>query len=115
MRLDKLLWFLRFARTRGLAQKLTLAGHIRANGRRVERAAHAIAAGDVLTVPVGPRVRVIQVLALPHRRGSAPEARACYRALDEAPEQPFEALLDGGGSFAIAAPDSTGAAQDPQP
>ena len=103
LRLDKLLWYLRLAKTRGLAQQWALAGHIRANGKRVERAAHAVAPGDVLTVPVGARVRVIEVLSLPVRRGPASEAQACYRA------------LDGASDFAIAAPDSTGARGNPQP
>ena len=39
LRLDKLLWFLRLARTRALAQERVAAGHIRLNGRRVERSA----------------------------------------------------------------------------
>jgi ribosome-associated heat shock protein Hsp15 len=41
LRIDKLLWFLRLARTRALAQDWAQAGHIRLNGRRVERAHQA--------------------------------------------------------------------------
>ena len=37
MRLDKLLWFLRLARTRSRAQAWIGEGHIRRNGQRVER------------------------------------------------------------------------------
>ena len=82
MRIDKLLWFLRLSRTRGAAQALCGAGHIRLNGRRVERSAQAIHIGDVLTLPAGERVQVIEIVALPVRRGAAPEAQACYRKLD---------------------------------
>ena len=85
LRLDKLLWFLRLARTRTLAQERIAAGHIRLNGRRVERSAHGIHPGDVLTLPVGERVLAIEIVALPWRRGPAPEAQACYRALDARP------------------------------
>ena len=85
MRLDKLLWFLRFARTRALAQERIAAGHIRLNGRRVERSAHGIGPGDVLTLPLGERVLAIEIVALPRRRGPAPEAQACYRTLDACP------------------------------
>ena len=82
MRIDKLLWYLRLAKTRGLAQALSEAGHIRLNGRRIERCAQVIHLGDVLTLPHGERVLAIEIVALPRRRGPAPEAQACYRALD---------------------------------
>ena len=84
MRIDKLLWFLRLARTRPIAQTMAEEGHIRLNGRRVDRAHQKIAPGDVLTLPLPAGVRIIEVLALPERRGPAPEAQACYRTLDDA-------------------------------
>jgi len=84
MRIDKLLWFLRFTRSRPLAQAMAEAGHIRVNGRRIDRAHQKIAAGDVLTLPLPSGIRVIEVLSLPVRRGPAPEAQSCYRTLDGA-------------------------------
>lgn len=92
MRIDRLLWFLRLARSRTLAQRLVEGGHIRRNGQRVERLAQPVAPGDVLTLPLGGGVRVIELLALPTRRGPAPEAQACYRVLDEVPPFPIAAL-----------------------
>jgi ribosome-associated heat shock protein Hsp15 len=83
MRIDKLLWYLRLAKTRGIAQTMAEDGHMRLNGRRVDRAHQKVAAGDVLTVPLGAKVLVIELLALPDRRGPAPEAQSCYRVLDE--------------------------------
>jgi len=91
MRLDKLLWYLRLAKTRPVAQAMAEEGHIRLNGRRTDRAHQKIAAGDVLTIPVGTGAQVIEVLALPRRRGPAPEAQACYRVLDAAPVDPIAA------------------------
>ena len=38
MRIDKLLWYLRLAKTRSIAQRLVAEGHIRRNGARVDRA-----------------------------------------------------------------------------
>jgi len=90
LRLDKLLWFLRLARTRGRAQAWIAEGHIRRNGQRVERQDLAVAAGDVLTLPLPRQVLVIEILALPARRGPAVEAQSCYR------------VLDGGGLVALA-------------
>jgi ribosome-associated heat shock protein Hsp15 len=83
VRLDKLLWYLRFARSRNLAQALAEQGHVRLNGKRVEKAHQRISAGDVLTLPLARKVLVIEVLALPARRGPAIEAQSCYRVLDE--------------------------------
>lgn len=82
MRIDRLLCHLRLVRTRGLAQRLIESGHVRCNGVRVVRTSHAVALGDVLTVPLGSAVKVMEVLALPDRRGPAHEAQACYRVLD---------------------------------
>ena len=83
MRIDKLLWFLRFVKSRSLAQTLVGEGHIRHNGRRVERCAHNIAVGDVLVLPLQQGVQVIELLAMPNRRGPGDEARACYRLIEQ--------------------------------
>jgi ribosome-associated heat shock protein Hsp15 len=83
MRIDKLLWYLRLAKTRSIAQTMAEEGHMRLNGRRVDRAHQKVGTGDVLTVALGQRVRVIELIALPQRRGPAPEAQSCYRVLDE--------------------------------
>jgi ribosome-associated heat shock protein Hsp15 len=82
MRIDRLLFNLRFAKSRTLAQRWIGEGHIRRNGERVLRQDLPVAVGDVLTLPLGRAVRVIELLALPARRGPASEARACYRPLD---------------------------------
>jgi ribosome-associated heat shock protein Hsp15 len=91
MRIDKLLWYLRLAKTRTAAQALAEEGHIRLNGRRVDRAHQKVSAADVLTVPTGVKVRVIELLVLPHRRGPASEAQSCYRVLDESGAFPIAA------------------------
>ena len=91
MRIDKLLWFLRFTKTRGIAQAMVGAGHIRLNGRRIERAHQGVGIGDVLVLPLMSGVRIIEVLSLPGRRGPVGEAQSCYRALDEATPNPLAA------------------------
>lgn len=83
MRVDRLLCNLRFLRTRSLAVRLVETGHLRRNGVRILRASQDIAVGDVLTIPLGTTVRLIEVLALPEKRGPAREAQACYRMLDQ--------------------------------
>ena len=87
IRIDKLLWFLRWAKTRTLAQDLVGMGHIRRNGSRVERCSVAVGVGDVLVLPWGGQeaggVRVIEILSLPQRRGPSAEAQSHYRVLDD--------------------------------
>ncbi len=82
MRLDRFLWFTRLAKTREVAQAMAAAGHLRINGRRVERAHTPVRIGNVLTFFKAGAVHVVRVEALPTRRGPAPEARLCYRDLE---------------------------------
>jgi ribosome-associated heat shock protein Hsp15 len=88
MRLDRLLWFLRFAHTRSAAQRWIAEGHIRRNGARVTRQDQPVAVGDVLTLPLRGKILPIEIVELPRRRGPADEARACYRPLDAAGAAP---------------------------
>ncbi len=82
MRLDRFLWFARLARTRAVAQALAGAGHLRIDGRPADRPAAPVRVGSVLTFATyRGEVRAIRVLALPARRGPAPEARGCYEDL----------------------------------
>ena len=84
MRIDLFLWQARFAKTRSAAQTLATDGHIRVNGRRVERAHLPVRVGDVLTLPTSGSARVIRILALPIRRGPPAEAKALYDDLSAA-------------------------------
>jgi ribosome-associated heat shock protein Hsp15 len=81
LRIDKYLWFARLSKSRSTAQKLAEDGHIRLNGRRIERAHAPVRTGDLITFPHGEAVRVVRVIALPARRGPAPEAQGCYEEL----------------------------------
>ena len=84
MRIDTLLCRLRFVKTRGRAQRLIDEGHIRCNGTRVVGRDLSVGAGDVLTLPLGTRVQVVRIDALPDRRGPPGEAQSCYTCLDRA-------------------------------
>lgn len=87
LRLDKWLWQARFVKSRALAAELVEGGHLRINGQPTRKPGHAVAEGDVLTFPLGGRIRVVRVLALGQRRGPASEAVALYGDLD-APSGP---------------------------
>ena len=81
MRIDKLLWHLRLAKSRSLAQTLVATGHVRLNGRRVEKSSVEVKAGDSITIPSGDGAFAFQLTAIPARRGPTAEALACYREI----------------------------------
>ncbi|WP_428027939.1 S4 domain-containing protein [Altererythrobacter sp.] len=91
MRLDRLLVYLRFARTRSRASAMIEEGHMRLNGAHVLRCSENVAAGDVLTFPWGDEVRIVEILALPERRGPPGMARSHYRDLDRSGESAIAA------------------------
>lgn len=82
MRIDRLLFYLRFTKNRALAHAMAEKGHIRCNGERVTRSSKPVHAGDILVLPLGSQVRTVRILSLPHRRGPAAEAGSCYQVLD---------------------------------
>jgi ribosome-associated heat shock protein Hsp15 len=86
VRIDRFLFFIRLVKSRTLAQHVIEAGHVRIDGKRVEKASEEVRPGSLVALPLHDRVRILRVLSLPARRGPAPEAQACYEELgvDEA-------------------------------
>jgi ribosome-associated heat shock protein Hsp15 len=84
MRIDRYLHCIRLVKTRTLAQALVETGHLRIDGKRVEKPSEAVRVGSVIALPLHDRVRVLRVLALPERRGPAAEARTCYEEIGDA-------------------------------
>lgn len=82
LRIDKWLWHARFFKSRTLAAKRVVSGGVRVNRKVTKKANHPVQPGDVLTFPLGPHVRVIEIVALGERRGPAPEARTLFADLD---------------------------------
>ncbi len=82
-RLDKFLWCARFASTRSSCAEMAQSGLVRINRQPTDKPHARIRIGDVLTLPLYSGVRVIEVLALAERRGSAPEAQMLYRTVSE--------------------------------
>lgn len=78
MRIDRFLFFIRLLKSRTLAKGVIEEGHIRIDGRRVEKPSDQVQVGSIIALPLHGQVRVVRVLALPGRRGPAQEARLCY-------------------------------------
>jgi len=77
-RIDKWLWYARFAKTRGLAQKLIERGQVTINGQKTAKASALVRAGDKVVVVLGPVQRKVTVKDTGERRGPAEEARLLY-------------------------------------
>jgi ribosome-associated heat shock protein Hsp15 len=80
-RIDKWLWHARVVRTRSDAAALVEAGHVRLNGKRMRAPGHAVRPGDVVTLALDRRVRVLEVEGFSERRGGPGDAVATYRDL----------------------------------
>lgn len=69
-----------------MAGRLVARGKVRVNRQRVTKPAHPLRPGDVITLMLAGRVRVLRVEAFAERRGPAAEARGLYA--DLTPETP---------------------------
>jgi ribosome-associated heat shock protein Hsp15 len=78
-RLDKWLWTARVVKTREAAAELVESGHVRINGQKTLKPGHSVKSGDVLTIVLNARVRVLHIEAMSDRRGPADAARTLYR------------------------------------
>jgi ribosome-associated heat shock protein Hsp15 len=80
-RIDRWLWHARLVRTRSAAAALAGGGFVRINGARIDAPGRMVRAGDVITVALDRRVRVVKVLGFVERRGPADSAAALYQDL----------------------------------
>jgi ribosome-associated heat shock protein Hsp15 len=80
-RIDRWLWHARIVRTRDAAAGLADAGHIRVNGARIDAPSRAVRIGDVVTVALDRRVRVLKVCGFVARRGPASSTETLYEEL----------------------------------
>jgi ribosome-associated heat shock protein Hsp15 len=80
-RIDKWLWHARVVRTRSAAAELANSGYLRVNGSRVDAPARLVRNGDVITVALERRVRVLKVRGFALRRGPAGTSERLYDEL----------------------------------
>lgn len=81
LRVDKWLWHARLCKTRTLAAKIVSGGKLRVNGNRATKPSTQARPGDVLTVAIHGRVRVVRILEVGKRRGPSSEAATLYEDL----------------------------------
>ncbi|AQS87122.1 heat shock protein [Neoasaia chiangmaiensis NBRC 101099] len=89
-RLDLWLWYARVARQRSDCAALIAKGKIRINRQATTKPHAKVHIGDVLTLPSPrpPGVRVLRVVDLGMRRGSATDAACLFDEIEETTSQP---------------------------
>lgn len=80
-RIDKWLWFARVVKTRTLAAGLVQDGRVRVNRERTTKPSHTVQPGDVVTLTVHRKVRILRVVEPGVRRGPATEAATLFEDL----------------------------------
>jgi ribosome-associated heat shock protein Hsp15 len=81
VRIDRYLHCIRLVKSRTLAQAVIETGHVRIDGKRVQKPSEGVRVGSIIALPLRGDVRVLRVLCLPGRRGPPLEARTCYEEL----------------------------------
>jgi len=81
-RIDKWLCAARFFKTRSLAADAVDCGKIHLNDVRV-KPAKAVAVGDMLTINIGQKQYIVEVVALSNKRGPAAQAQKLYRETED--------------------------------
>ena len=77
LRIDRWLYYCRFFKTRSKATAAVSGGHAKLNGERISPGVR-VAVGDRIELVRDRLLYVLEVVAIPQRRGPASEARACY-------------------------------------
>jgi ribosome-associated heat shock protein Hsp15 len=80
-RIDRWLWHARLVRTRVAAAALAVAGFVRVNGTRIDAPSRVVRTGDVITVALDRKVRVLRVRGFAERRGPAGNSDGLYDEL----------------------------------
>ncbi|WP_193392914.1 DUF3558 family protein [Gordonia phthalatica] len=89
-RIDSWIWSIRLTKTRSAAGAACRAGHVRLNDATAKPAA-TLAVGDRVSLRVGGRERIVEVVKLINKRVSAPAAAECF--IDHSPPPPSREVI----------------------
>ena len=102
-RIDKWLYFTRFAKTRVTAQEMIVGGHVAVNDEKVLKCSRDIKIGDELEILRGTMRFFVRVTGFVEKRVGAPIARTLYEQTKETeniapqPKKAFEYREAGSG------------------
>jgi len=85
VRIDKWLWAARMFKTRSMATKACVSGHVEVNDESA-KASSKVKIGDWVEVATSARRRILEIQALDDKRGPASVAQGLY--IDHTPPEP---------------------------
>ena len=78
IRLDIYLYYIRIFKSRSLASKFISSNRLRVSGQVTQKPHKLISLGDVLTMIINDKIKILKVLDIPNRRGSYSESLNFY-------------------------------------
>ena len=92
IRLDIYLYYIRIFKSRSLASKFISSNRLRVSGQVTQKPHKLISLGDVLTMIINDKIKILKVLDIPNRRGSYSESLNFYE--DIAPIEKIQKKVD---------------------
>ena len=92
IRLDIYLYYIRIFKSRSLASKFISSNRLRVSGQVTQKPHKLISLGDVLTMIINDKIKILKVLDIPNRRGSYSESLNFYE--DIAPIEKIPKKVD---------------------
>ena len=92
VRLDRWLWAARFFKTRSMAGKAVMGGHVHVNGVRA-KPSRSVTVGDEIRITINSSEWLVIVLGLSDRRGPAAHARLLYQETEASRQAREDARL----------------------
>ena len=78
LRLDIYLYYIRIFKSRSIATKFVLTNRLRISGQVTQKPHKMITVGDVLTMIINDKIKILKVLNIPNRRGPYSESLNFY-------------------------------------
>ena len=92
IRLDQYLYYIRLFKSRNLASKFIITNRLRVSGQVTQKSHRLVSIGDVLTLLVNDKLKILEVINIPNRRGPYLESLNFYK--DLTPTEKKENKLD---------------------
>ena len=81
IRLDQFLYYIRLFKSRNLASKFITYNRLRISGQVTQKPHRLVSIGDILTLLVNDKLKIIEVIDIPNRRGPYLESLNFYKDL----------------------------------
>ena len=81
IRLDQYLYYIRLFKSRNLASKFISSNRLRVSGHVTQKPHRLVSTGDVLTLLVNDKLKILEVINIPNRRGPYLESLNFYKDL----------------------------------